>query len=101
MLFKLGLLLFGLLNVALAGLVDRGQDMVDAARYPQRIGPIRVELHISRLDTRGKSHTGLWCDITDKCDPRVIAFIDTYDFSHFVFFKKLNTNSTYYFLFFF
>lgn len=61
----------------LAGLIDRGQDMADAARYPIRQPPIRIELHIIRLDTRGKSHTGLWCDITDKCDPTVIAFIDT------------------------
>ncbi|XP_055331622.1 uncharacterized protein LOC129583715 [Paramacrobiotus metropolitanus] len=58
------------------GLIDRAQDLVDT-RYPLRQGPIRIEMHVIRLDTRGKSHTGLWCDITDKCDPTVIAFIDT------------------------
>jgi len=62
---------------AFAGLIDRGQDLVDKARYPSRLGPIRIEMYVDRLDTRGKSHTGLWCDITDKCDPKIIAFIDT------------------------
>lgn len=77
MAFQTLIIIFGLLTVTFAGLIDRGQDMADAARYPLRKGPIRIELYIDRLDTQGKSHTGLSCDITDKCDPKVIAFIDT------------------------
>ncbi|OQV21268.1 hypothetical protein BV898_04754 [Hypsibius exemplaris] len=63
--------------LAAGGLIDRGQDIYDARNYPLVQGFIRIELHISRLDTRGRSQTGLPCDITDQCDPRVIAFIDT------------------------
>ncbi|GAU87505.1 hypothetical protein RvY_00337 [Ramazzottius varieornatus] len=62
----------------LAGLVDRMQDVSDAQRYPLIRDFIRIEANILRLDNpRGISHTGLPCDITDSCDPRVIAFIDT------------------------
>ncbi|GAU87507.1 hypothetical protein RvY_00339 [Ramazzottius varieornatus] len=75
--FLCWLTLCAFVGICCGGLIDRGQDLADSARYPLVTGYIRIELHISRLDTRGKSHTGLWCDITDKCDPRVIAFIDT------------------------
>lgn len=60
-----------------AGLIDRGQDMADAARYQKMNGFFRVEVFVDRLDTQGKSHTGLPCDIFDKCDPKVKCFIDT------------------------
>ncbi|GAU87506.1 hypothetical protein RvY_00338 [Ramazzottius varieornatus] len=60
-----------------AGLIDRGQDLADVAKYPLITGFFRIEMNVVRLDTQGKSHTGLPCDIFDKCDPKIIAFIDT------------------------
>lgn len=65
------------LGLAFAGLIDRGQDLADTARYPLITGFYRIEMNVVRLDTQGKSHTGLSCDIFDKCDPKIIAFIDT------------------------
>jgi len=64
---------------AKAGLVDRAQDIVDAGKYPLIKGFYRIEVHIDRLDTQGKSHTGFDCDPLpgDKCDAKVKAFIDT------------------------
>jgi len=64
-------------SLAFAGLVDRAQDAIDAAKYPLITGFYRIEMNVVRLDTQGKSHTGLSCDVFDKCDPKIIAFIDT------------------------
>jgi len=64
-------------SLTFAGLIDRAQDAADVAKYPLITGFYRIEMNVVRLDTQGKSHTGLWCDILDKCDPKVIAFIDT------------------------
>lgn len=71
------LLVFSLGGLCFGGLIDRGQDVADAAKYNKMDGFFRVEVHVDRLDTQGKSHTGLPCDIFDKCDPKVKCFIDT------------------------
>jgi len=70
-------LLFSCVGLSMAGLIDRAQDAADATRYPLISGFYRIEMNVVKLDTQGKSHTGLWCDITSKCDPKIIAFIDT------------------------
>jgi len=64
-------------SLAFAGLIDRGQDAADAMKYSKMDGFFRVEVFADRLDTQGKSHTGLPCDVFDSCDPKVMCFIDT------------------------
>lgn len=66
-----------LVGLACCGIVDRAQDAVDAAKYPLITGFYRIEVQIDRLDTQGKSHTGLPCDPLDKCDTKIKAIIDT------------------------
>ncbi|GAU90854.1 hypothetical protein RvY_03214 [Ramazzottius varieornatus] len=68
------LLVFGFVS---GGLIDLGQDALDAAKYPLITGFYRIEMHVDRLDTQGKSHTGLSCDPIGGCDPKIKAFIDT------------------------
>jgi len=65
------------LGVCQGGLIDRGQDLADVAKYPLINGFYRIEVHLERIDTQGKSHTGLACDPLDGCDAKVKAFIDT------------------------
>jgi len=64
-------------SLCFGGLIDRAQDLADT-KYEKMNGYFRVEVHVDKLDTQGKSHTGLWCDTPfDKCDPKVKCFIDT------------------------
>lgn len=79
MIFNQGILIFSMLTSCFGGLIDRGQDLADAATYQKMDGFFRVEVMVDRLDTQGKSHTGLPCDVLpmDKCDPKVKCFIDT------------------------
>jgi len=69
--------LLACIGVTFGGVVDRAQDAADALNLPKILGFYRIEMHVMRLDTQGKSHTGLSCDIFDNCDPKIIAFIDT------------------------
>ncbi|OQV16964.1 hypothetical protein BV898_08969 [Hypsibius exemplaris] len=70
-------IIFLLVGSCFCGLIDRGQDVLDAAKLPLLTGFFRIEVNIDRLDTQGKSHTGLPCDVLDRCDPKIKAFIDT------------------------
>jgi len=73
------LLIIGFVGVCQSGVVDRIQDAADVAKYPLITGFYRIEVNIDRLDTQGKSHTGLACDPLpgDGCDAKIKAFIDT------------------------
>lgn len=72
-------LLFGyLVTWSDAGVIDLAQDAKDAASLPLVTGFFRLEAHILRLENpSGISHTGLPCDITDACDPKITGIIDT------------------------
>jgi len=71
--FVVGVLFACLISNTSGGIVDRIQDARDARNYPLLKDYVRIEAKILRLD----NPRGLPCDITDLCDPKVIAFIDT------------------------